>query len=86
MVVQCLHQSKRIPIAGQVDMGHLPCRMHPGVGPTRTLDPGRIRLQAPDRRLDNTLYRRTVGLTLPADERAAVIFQCQFEAWHGGRV
>jgi hypothetical protein len=64
-------------------MRHLPGGMHPGIGAPGGGDGVRSRFQPGQCRLDRSLHRGLVGLSLPTRERAAVVGNFQGKAWHG---
>jgi len=58
-------------------MNHLDCRVHTGIGASRTNDgDGRMRDQR-QRGLDCRLHGRAMTVALPAEELAAVVFDAQ---------
>ena len=84
MRVERVAQPILAPVARQIDMGDLTQRMHAGVGAAGAMDDApRAALERGDRLLEPLLHRHPVLLPLPADERAAVIFDGEREAGHG---
>ena len=72
------------PVAREIDMRHLPERMHAGVGAARPMHDGaRAAIDGDDGLFEALLYGNAIRLSLPADKRRAVIFDGQREAWHG---
>ncbi len=84
MRVQRRTEPVRRPVPRQIRMGHLPQRMHPGIGPPGPGHHGCRRIEARQRRLQRLLHARQAGLALPAPERPAVVFDAEGIARHGG--
>ena len=71
-----------VPVLGQIDMSHLAARVHAGIGAAGALHQGLFARQRLDRRRQDALHGRPVGLDLPAGEGGAVIFDGQLVAGH----
>ena len=71
-----------VPGALEVDMGHLPERVHAGIGPPRSEGHRRLGSDARDRRLQRALHARMRGLALPAREGPAVVLDPEGIARH----
>jgi len=82
MRVRGLAYLGRVVILGQVDMTALATRMHPRVGPPRTVDTHRLATKFFQRVFQCLLNGRAVGLALPADVAGAVILDGQLVARH----
>ena len=82
MGVERLAQPRPLPVPREIDMGDLPGRMDPGVGAAGAVGGDRRAAQGEHRGLERALDRGPVGLSLPADEGRAVIFERQFVAGH----
>ena len=65
-------------------MRDLTKRMHTGIGAARALNSDLLAGERRDRRRDEALHRQAVILHLPAEERRAVIFNCQLVSGHIG--
>ena len=71
--------------ARQIKMGHLSQGVHTGIGPPGALDRHRLLTESQNRSLDDLLHGKAIGLALPPDERAAIVFKRQFIARHDKR-
>ena len=60
-------------VEGDIRAGHLPKRVHAGVGASRAVHGDRRALEARQRVFEQTLDRFALGLSLPADESRAVV-------------
>ena len=84
MGVEPLHEPERRPVALEIDVRHLSGGVNASVGPPGTMRDGRLARHAENRLFQRLLDRDAVLLSLPADERRAVIFECELEARHSG--
>lgn len=82
VVVQCLGQAKGVPILGHVTLCDLRQPMHARIRPARRRNGVRARFKPRQRILDCALHRGLIGLSLPADEGRAVIFDFQCKPRH----
>ena len=82
VLVQRLGQAERVPRFFEVCMGDLPDGVDPRVGAPGALHGGWKAGEAFQRLLQPLLDGRAVGLTLPAREGAAVIFEGELVARH----
>ena len=74
MRVNSVAQAILPPDAGEVNMSHLPQRMHAGVGAPGAMHDAARAIDGEDRLLQPLLHRHAIGLPLPTDKRPAVIF------------
>src|SRR5258708_5686766 len=71
------------PLIGEVEVRHLAERVHAGIGPSRSRHANALAGKGHHGVLECSLDRRAVLLALPADERRAVVFDCELVAGHG---
>ena len=71
-------------VALEIDVRHLSGGVNASVGPPGAMRDGRLARHAENRLFQRLLDRDAVLLSLPADERRAVIFECELEARHSG--
>jgi hypothetical protein len=82
MRIQRIAHRAGIEIAREIDMRHLPERMHAGVGAAGALHRRVFAAEICDGCLQDALHRGAVGLELPALKRRAVIFDRKLVAGH----
>lgn len=70
------------PIAIEIDVCHLVCRVHARIGAPGAVDAHRLAGEALDRLLDSLLNGAPVELALPSREGRAVIFHDEHVAGH----
>ena len=81
--VERAHQPLRRPVRRHVAVRHLGRRVDARIGSPCALHARRPGAAGLGRRLQRALHRQPLGLTLPADEGRAVIFDGQLVAGHG---
>ena len=84
MGVERVAQHIGAPDAGQIDMADLARGVDAGVGAPGAAHAAGSPHRARKRALDHFLHRKAIGLTLPADKAAAVIFDDELIARHAG--
>ena len=88
MRVQPFAEPKRIPVALKVDVRDLAHRMYARIGAAGAVHAGALAAKGEKRVFQHFLDRDAVRLPLPADKRAAVVFESELIARHavrGGR-
>jgi hypothetical protein len=82
MPVQRVADFQRVPVALEIDVCCLPQRVHARIGAPGGGDFHRMAAEFRECGFQRFLHRRPVGLTLPADETAAIVFEDQLVARH----
>ena len=73
VTIDAAHPCLRIPPYRAVQVDHLPCGVHPGIGPSGAHDRYRLADERSKRPLNGVLDPRAVLLSLPARESRAVV-------------
>ena len=85
MRVQPFAEPKRIPVALKVDVRDLAHRMYARIGAAGPVHAGALAAKGEKRVFQHFLDRDAVRLPLPADKRAAVVFESELVARHAVR-
>src|SRR5690606_22711337 len=75
-------QHIRFPLSFEIKMCNLADGMNAGISAARTVNEGCFPGKARQSRLEHRLHAGTIGLCLPADEGAAIIFYGDLVARH----
>lgn len=82
MEIQRLGQAERLPILGEISMGHLRRGMNAGIGAPRRRDRMIALFQPRQSRLNRALHGGVIGLPLPSCEGRAVVFDFESISGH----